>query len=486
MRILYIDIDSLRPDHLGCYGYHRATSPNIDRIASQGVRFDNCYVSDAPCLPSRTALYTGMFGLHTGVVGHGGTAADLRIMGAGRDFKDRIEMTALPSVLQKGGWHTAMVSSFGQRHAARHFYAGFNEIYNPGHMGMDSVGDVLPPALQWLETNASRDQWYLHVNFWDPHTPYRWPESYGNRFADSPLPEWLTNDVFAGHLKATGPHTALDLNMYDDHVDPKYPMHQGALRNMDELKRHIDHYDTAIHHVDDAVGQLLAVLEKAGVLEDTAIIISADHAENQGELGIYGEHATADQGTCHIPLIIRWPGAQRGTSDDALHYHLDLAPTMAGLLGLETPQNWDGASYADTVLSGEKHGREYLVLSQCAHVCQRSVRFDDYLYVRTYHDGFHLFPKEMLFDIRNDPFEQHDLAEKSRPVCREALAHLCDWQQDLMTRRKIEIDPLWTVMKEEGPAHARPEHLKNYIPQLKATGRAEAAKLLEEKYPFKK
>ena len=74
MRILYLDIDTLRPDHLGCYGYHRNTSPNIDRIAAGGTRFDNCYVSDAPCLPSRAGMFTGQFGIHTGAVGHGGTS----------------------------------------------------------------------------------------------------------------------------------------------------------------------------------------------------------------------------------------------------------------------------------------------------------------------------------------------------------------------------------------------------------------------------
>ena len=72
MRVLYLDIDTLRPDHLGCYGYHRNTSPNIDRLASEGVRFDNCYVSDSPCLPSRAALYTGQCGIRNGAINHGG------------------------------------------------------------------------------------------------------------------------------------------------------------------------------------------------------------------------------------------------------------------------------------------------------------------------------------------------------------------------------------------------------------------------------
>lgn len=75
MRILYIDIDSLRPDHLGCHGYHRNTSPHIDALAEGGIRFDNVYVSDAPCMPSRTALWISRCGFHTGVVNHGRTVA---------------------------------------------------------------------------------------------------------------------------------------------------------------------------------------------------------------------------------------------------------------------------------------------------------------------------------------------------------------------------------------------------------------------------
>jgi choline-sulfatase len=92
VRILYVDIDTRRPDHLGCYGYHRATSPNIDEIAANGVRFESVYASDVPCLPSRAALMTGMYGIRNGVAGHGGTAAELRPWGPTRSF--RIESTS--------------------------------------------------------------------------------------------------------------------------------------------------------------------------------------------------------------------------------------------------------------------------------------------------------------------------------------------------------------------------------------------------------
>src|SRR5512142_2933943 len=112
MRILYLDLDTLRADHLGCYGYRRDTSPAIDAMAAQGVRFDSYYCSDAPCLPSRAALMSGRFGIHTGVVGHGGTAAEMRVEGPERRFKDRLAHDSLPAMLRGAGLRTVSVSPF--------------------------------------------------------------------------------------------------------------------------------------------------------------------------------------------------------------------------------------------------------------------------------------------------------------------------------------------------------------------------------------
>lgn len=195
MRILYIDIDTLRPDHLGCYGYHRDTSPNIDALAQQGTRFDNCYATDVPCLPSRNALWSGRFGFHTGVVGHGGTAADPFVEGPTRGFRDQFWATSWMTALRRAGIRTVTVSPFGERHGAWQWYAGYSEIYNPGKGGLEIADEVTPTALDWLTRNARDDNWFLHVNYWDPHTPYRTPEAFGNPFADDPLPDWLTEDV---------------------------------------------------------------------------------------------------------------------------------------------------------------------------------------------------------------------------------------------------------------------------------------------------
>lgn len=183
-------------------------------------------------------------------------------------------------------------------------------------------------------------------------------------------------------------------------------------------------------------------------MDDLIVIITADHGENMGELGIYGEHATADQGTCRIPMIIRGPGIMQGISDRNLHYHLDLLPTMAEYMNVAPARSWDGISYAETLRSGRESGREYLVVSQCAHVCQRSVRFGDWLYIRTYHDGFHLFDKEMLFHITEDVYEQHNQASQRPDLCREAVYLLNEWHDHMMSTMPFDVDPLWTVMKE--------------------------------------
>jgi choline-sulfatase len=498
MRIIYIDLDACSPSHLSSYGYPRQTSPTVDKIAREGLRCTNMYCSDAPCLPSRTAFYQGRFGIQTGVVGHGGTAADPKRQGRGRDFRSIYEDQSFPFKLQQAGYHTAMVSPFGQRHAAHHYYAGFNEVHNTGKCGAESAEEVQPVVERWLDANAQRDNWYLHINYWDIHTPYRAPVDYGNPFENEPIPDWITDEMLEAHVKRAGPHSAQDLCMYIDNDVEMYPRLPLRITDRASLKQWMDGYDTAIHYVDDMIGRVVAKLENAGVYDDTVVIISADHGENQGEMGIYGEHGTADEGTCHIPFIVRWPGGTTGTVDEALHYHLDWAPTCLELVGQgeHKPGVWDGQSFADTVRAGEAVGRSELILSQCAHVCQRSVRFDEdghsWLYIRTYHDGYHPFPEHMLFDLKADPLEQDNVAAQYPGVLREATWRLASWHDAQMFKMteyvSDSVDPMWTVMREGGPYHTLfPclgfESLEDYIKRLEDTGRTVAAADLRRRYP---
>ena len=481
MRVLYIDIDSLRPDHLGCYGYGRATSPHIDALARESVRFEGCYISDAPCLPSRTALWSGRCGFHTGVVGHGGTTAQPFIEGPSRGFADRFRETGWMGALRRAGLYTAAISPFGERHSAWHWYAGFNEVHNTGKRGQETAAEINAVALSWLARHASQDNWFLHVNYWDPHTPYRTPADFGEPFADAPLPAWPNEEVRQRGWDGFGPHSPQEPTGFA--VAPsKYPRQPTQLDSPEALRRWLDSYDTGIRYADEAVGQLLTALADTGVLGETAIIVSSDHGENQGELNVWGDHQTADEPTCRIPLIIRWPGLPGGRVDRALHYHFDWAATLIELLGGNVPDGWDGQSFATAFRDGREAGRPYVVTSQGAWACQRGVRFDEYLCLRSYHDGYKQVEPVMLFDLATDPHEERDLAAERPAVVEHALVLLAEWLDAMAATSAVAVDPLRTVMLEGGPFHCR-GRLPAYLERLRATGRAAHAERLAARHP---
>jgi arylsulfatase A-like enzyme len=476
MRILYIDIDSLRPDHLGCYGYHRATSPNIDALARESVRFEHCYVSDAPCLPSRTALWSGRFGFRTGVVGHGRRAAQ-PFSQPDRGFTDLFSRTSWTAVLRAGGFHTASVSSFPQRHSAWHWYAGFHDVLDPGGGGVEIAPAVNRRALEWLGAHAREDTWFLHVNYWDPHTPYRTPLDYGEPFTDDAPPAWITEEVRQRLWEGYGPHSAQEPHGFVPPRGERYPRMPDAIDSMEAVKRWFDGYDTGIRYADELIGRLLNTLADAGVLDETAIIVSADHGESQGELNVWGDHQTADHIASRVPLIVRWPGVESRV-DTALHYQVDWAATLLELAGAQVPEEWDGQPFTDAFRAGSEEGRSSLVLGQGAWTCMRSVRWDRYLCLRTYHDGYLQLSPLMLFDVCDDPHQQHDLAPERSDLTDHAMALLTDWQRTMMLRSGTDVDPLMTVLRQGGPWQVQ-GYLRAYVDRLCATGREHAARHLE-------
>ena len=291
--------------------------------------------------------------------------------------------------------------------------------------------------------------------------------------------------------------------MYVDNDTEKYPRLPLRATDRETFKQWLDGYDTAIRYVDDQIAKIIGKLKDAGVYEDTVVIISADHGENQGELGIYGEHGTADVGTCRIPMIIKWPAPgtpgsdgkayAAGMVDDGLHYNVDWAPTVMEMIGKPgmCSKLWDGQSYAATLKDGTPAGRDELIVSQCCHVCQRGVRFDKWMYIRTYCDGFHPFEQDMLFDLEADPMEQVNVADKYPDVTRDAAFRLMNWHDAQMQKMAANCsdstDPLWTVIREGGPQHAIFEEgrspLPKYLKRLEETGRTDGATALREKYP---
>jgi len=498
MRILYVDIDTMRPDHLGCYGYARNTSPNIDAVAQEAVRFNDYYCSDAPCLPSRAALVTGRFGIHTGCVGHGGINAEMRPEGRERGMADFNGRYNLPAVMRRAGMKTASISSFADRHAAWWFNGGFDETYNIGKRGLEPGNEVMDIALDWLQRKKDIKDWFLHVHVWDPHIPYRAPEEFGKPFEDSPLPDpWMTEELLAQHRNTKpGAHSACEVNGYAPIKDATHPRQITEVRNLADFKTMIDEYDTGVLFADYNLGKMFDLLREQGIYDETVIIISGDHGECLGEMGAYCEHGGADHITTHIPLIVKWPGCPQNVESNGLHYNVDLLPTLMDMIGnvppfscnrvvgKPNPVDYDGESFAACIKEGKDGGREFLVVSQCAHVCQRAVRFNNWMYIRTYHDGYHLTEADELYDVEKDPHGIANVASLHKEVCWNGAWYLEHWVADNLLKNiyAYHEDPLWSVIAEGGPFHCR-GYLKSYCTHLEETGRGNLARELVEKHP---
>jgi len=447
MRVIYFDLDTLRPDHLGCYGYGRDTSPVIDSIARDGITFMDYYTPNAPCLPSRTSLFTGQYGVRTGIVTHTGTAADLRLEGRDRTYSDVRAENGLFKQFERAGMHTVSFSTFAPRHSAWWFNAGLREWVNIGKHGYESGELITPHVLDWLDRKGGEDNWFMHVHYWDPHTPFRVPEDFEDPFEGTPLPDdWITDEVFEGHLDTT----------YKDAVREG----RGNLLKDERLgsssfaKKLINRYDHSIRYTDYHVGQIIDKLKQMNIYDDDlAIIISTDHGENYGEIGQYCAHVTACEATCHIPMIIKWPGCKKGHKAYGFQENVDLLPTLVELLGLQPgsarPYVMDGVSYADTLLHGADCSKESLVLTNCVKMHQRAARFGDYIYIRTVPGQMKMYPFEMLFDIKQDPHMQNNLAASRPDLCAQGAKIILDWLEDIFKTSPYPTDPMWTVMREE-------------------------------------
>ena len=253
---------------------------------------------------------------------------------------------------------------------------------------------------------------------------------------------------------------------------------------MAAVRQMFDGYDTGVKVADDYAGRLLGQLADLGVDLDTAVLLSSDHGETLGELNVYGDHQTADAITTRVPVLLRWPGIETSVRS-GLQYQIDITATLLELLDTKVPDRWHGESFARALRDGADSGRDALVVSQAAWACQRGVRFEDWMYIETRHDAYHLWPDTMLFDLASDPHQQHDLAATHPEVAARASRILRDWLAELLPGAARGRDPHENVMAEGGPFHIRGQ-LPQYLERLRETGREALATQLQHRWQNQK
>jgi arylsulfatase A-like enzyme/Flp pilus assembly protein TadD len=361
--VVFITIDTLRPDHLGCYGYRRIQTPSIDSLAADGIRFQRAYTSVPVTLPSHTVIFTGTYPLLSGV----------------HDFaanKLNPAQPTLASVLKAQGYATAAVigsavldSRFGLNHGFDFYYDhfDFNRLQESNLDEMERPGNVVADVtLDWLEKNYQK-KFFLWMHLYDPHYPYRPPPPYSEEYKERP-------------------------------------------------------YDGEIAFADVQLGRLLRFLREKGLYRNTLIVLSGDHGESLGEHGEKTHGFFIYNATLHVPLIIRLPGSTSPQTVSELVNLADLMPTVLEFLKVTVPPQVQGTNLLPLMTTKKPAQPRHLYAE--TFLPRLHFNWSELRSAETENLHFIEAPKPELYDLSKDPAETHNLYAEKKAVAEEMRARL--------------------------------------------------------------
>jgi arylsulfatase A-like enzyme len=376
--LLLVCIDTLRADMIGAYGYPRPTTPTLDRLAAQGVLFEDALATSPWTLPSGASLLTGLYPHR-----HGMKSAERSLA---RD------VATWAALLQRRGYATAAVVNAHWMSARYGFDRGFDSFrFVRPAQHRDRPGAVVDEALAWLDAYGA-GPFFLFVHDYHVHSDY------------DPLPEYAA--IFARPYRG----------VVDGTTEQLKAVRAGQLA-LDErdVEHLVDLYVAGIRHVDGELSRLLERLERDGRLEDTLVIVTADHGEEFLEHGGVLHGRTQYQEVLRVPLILRGPGVPVGRRVAEPVSLVDVLPTALALLGEPAPDGIDGVDLAplwrDAGTDAERL-RDRLLFGEADHNNEspdatRAVRRGRFKLIADRPSG-----RAVLFDLEADPGETRDVSER--------------------------------------------------------------------------
>ncbi|MBZ5615809.1 MAG: sulfatase-like hydrolase/transferase [Acidobacteriia bacterium] len=396
LNVVLITIDTLRADHVGCYGYKQIKTPNIDGLAADGARFERAFAVVPVTLPSHASMLTGTYPMLSGIHDFSGN-------------KLSPLQPTLASVLKQAGYQTGAViaaavldSRFGLNQGFDFYYdhfdfsrldeANLDQMERPGNV----VADV---ALDWLEKDwlakNSQKKFFLWMHLYDPHFPYHPPEPYSREYAAQP-------------------------------------------------------YDGEIAFADEQVGRLVRFLKEKGIYQNTVIVLCGDHGESLGEHGEKTHGFFIYNATMRVPLIIRWPdnrlpekAAARTVADPVSL--VDLMPTVLGAVGLEIPPQVQGRSLLselrgergpDDLHHDDQAGRDRVLYGE---TFLPRLHFDWSELRGSENTKYHFIdaPRPELYDLAKDPGEVRNLFSEKKAVAEEMRAKLAGMVREYSAGKEL-------------------------------------------------
>jgi len=327
LNVILVSLDTLRPDHLGCYGYGRPTSPNLDELARESAFFNRAYAPSPWTLPSHVSMLTGLKTAH-----HRTVRPESRIDPAIVTWAD---------TLRQAGFYCAAFTGGGFLSPRYGFAKGF-DVYREVEGSFDYVDSaqrLAAAATHWLEQRGDRN-FFLFLHTYQIHDPYATPPPYDRMFLKEGA-EWdklQANEYFKGSL---------------------------AYRPLSEAQRQniIGLYDAEIRYTDDKlIKPLVETLRRLGLFESTLLIITSDHGEEFYEHHAWLHSRQLYEESIRVPLLIKFPdGRFKGRKIEGPVRLTDLMPTALDVLGVgPAPAGLDGTSLLPAVQKGQSEGREIL------------------------------------------------------------------------------------------------------------------------------
>ncbi len=433
--ILYIMSDDHAAHAMSCYGSRINETPNLDRIAREGMRLDNCFCTNSICTPSRATILTGTYS-HVNDV---------------RTLRDRFDgrQETIAKLLQDAGYQTAMVGKWHLGHGGNADPTGFDywnvlpgqgdyhdpKMYEMGEerhykgYATDLITDL---SLSWLKEREKDRPFFLMCHHKAPHRPWEPDEKHMHLYEDEeiPYPESFDDDYSnrAPAAAAAKMRIERDLRPSDVKYDPPQGLSPQELKRW-KYQRYIKDYLRCVASVDDNVGRLLDYLDDEGLTENTIVVYTSDQGFFLGDHGWYDKRFFYEE-SLRMPFVVRYPKEiPADRASDAMVLNIDFAPTFLDYAGLEPSERMQGVS-ARAALRGEtpavwRRSMYYRYFMHqdgshnvYAHYGIRTERYKLIYYYETEPDP----PAWELFDLQVDPYELNNVYDD--PQYREIVTTL--------------------------------------------------------------
>ena len=404
--LVLISIDCLRADHLSAYGYHRNTTPHIDRFAAEGVLFENAVSVSSWTLPTHMSMLTGLMpSFH----------------GANRSHKLSTSVPFLPEMLSRAGYETLGVVSGAYLSQAFGFERGFDSY----RFLKDARAEYVVDAGLHLALESRGRRHFLFLHLFDAHWPYLPPREFLDRFDQRP-PD--ISDIMPKIIYGKRP------------------------RGPEEIQHFVNLYDGEIAYLDQQLGRFFEGLREAGLYDRSLIVLTADHGESFYEHDMWQHSESLYQEVTHVPLLVKWPGGSPSGRVEHLVSQLHIFPTILERAGIDSP--YADHQGLDQYASGEKPDPESVtsmseIIWEPKETHGPSMKVSlrkgslKYILTLTGETGDEQFVSEVvseeLYDLSQDPGERSNLLpDAARDVggLRREVRQFIDQAQILQAERQ--------------------------------------------------